>query len=104
MYDILIQNGKIVDGTGSPWFFGDIAVTGDTIGAVGHLTEAKANLVIDAENQVVSPGFVDPHTHLAFAGSREQEFVQKIQGATYMEILEAGGGINVTVLGRKAAE
>lgn len=53
--------------------------------------------IIDAKNQTVMPGLIDPHTHLAFAGSREREFVQKIQGATYMEILESGGGINVTV-------
>ncbi|MFX1508795.1 MAG: imidazolonepropionase [Promethearchaeota archaeon] len=53
--------------------------------------------IIDAKNQTVMPGLIDPHTHLAFAGSREQEFVQKIQGRSYMEILESGGGINVTV-------
>lgn len=53
--------------------------------------------IIDAKNKTVVPGLIDPHTHLAFAGSREQEFVQKIQGRSYMEILEAGGGINVTV-------
>lgn len=53
--------------------------------------------IIDAKNQTVMPGLIDPHTHLAFAGSREQEFVQKIQGKSYMEILESGGGINVTV-------
>ncbi len=53
--------------------------------------------IIDAKNQTVMPGLIDPHTHLAFAGTREQEFVQKIQGKSYMEILESGGGINVTV-------
>ena len=66
MYDVLIQNGKIVDGTGSPWCFGDVAVSGDTIEAVGHMAGATAKLVIDANNQVVSPGFVDPHTHSDF--------------------------------------
>ncbi len=66
MYDILIQNGKIIDGTGSPWFFGDVAVTGDTISAVGHIPVANANRVIDAKSQIVSPGFIDPHTHSDF--------------------------------------
>ena len=66
MYDILIQNGKIIDGTGSPWFFGDVAVSGNTIDAVGHIPVANANRVIDAKGQVVCPGFIDPHTHSDF--------------------------------------
>jgi imidazolonepropionase len=43
------------------------------------------------------PGLVDPHTHLVFAGSRENEFAMRIQGRTYQEIAAAGGGINATV-------
>ncbi|BBB31916.1 imidazolonepropionase [Thermotomaculum hydrothermale] len=53
--------------------------------------------VINARNQVVMPAFVDPHTHLVFAGTREDEFNMRIQGKTYMEIAKAGGGINSTV-------
>jgi len=52
---------------------------------------------IDASGKVVMPGFVDPHTHLVFAGSREDEFEMRIQGFTYMEIFESGGGILKTV-------
>jgi imidazolonepropionase len=53
--------------------------------------------IIDAQGQVVLPGLVDSHTHLLFAGSREAEFEQRLEGRTYQEIAERGGGINATV-------
>ena len=53
--------------------------------------------LLDASGRVVMPGFVDPHTHLVWAGDRCNEFEMRIQGKTYMEIMNAGGGINATV-------
>lgn len=53
--------------------------------------------MIDAKGKVVLPGFVDSHTHLVFAGSREEEFIQRAEGKTYLEILGSGGGILSTV-------
>ncbi len=89
---------------------GALAIQENRIAAVGTTREiqklVKAGTrpkVIDATGKTVLPGFVDPHAHLAFSGTREKEFVQKIQGATYMEILEAGGGINVTVKATRKA-
>lgn len=65
-----------------------------------RLNEAE---VIDACGKLVTPGLVDPHTHLVFAGSRENEFNMRLQGATYMEIMNSGGGIHATTRATKAA-
>jgi imidazolonepropionase len=61
------------------------------------LREFESEQTIDAEGRVVSPGFVDPHTHIVFAGDRLSEFELKIKGAEYLEILANGGGIISTV-------
>lgn len=58
-FDIVITNGSIIDGTGSPWFSGDIGVRGGKIAEIGNLTAAKRTRTIDAHSQVVAPGFID---------------------------------------------
>jgi len=58
-YDILIRNGRIIDGSGSASFNGDIAIKADTIAAIGQLKNAKADMVIDAEGMAVAPGFIN---------------------------------------------
>ncbi len=75
---------------------GDLAIKDGKIVAIGHLEE-EAKKVVDATGKIVLPGFVDCHTHLVFAGSREGEFLSKIEGVGYLEILERGGGILSTV-------
>ncbi|NIM92816.1 MAG: imidazolonepropionase [Anaerolineales bacterium] len=67
------------------------------------LPQVDAEVEIDASGQVVMPGFVDPHTHLIWVGDRSAEFKQRIAGATYMEIMAAGGGIMSTVRQTRAA-
>jgi N-acyl-D-amino-acid deacylase len=62
-YDLLLRNGHIVDGTGSPWFLGDVAIHGDTIVKVAPRIEGSASRVIDVAGEVVAPGFIDIHTH-----------------------------------------
>src|SRR5215469_12026686 len=58
-FDIVITNGHIMDGTGSPWFSGDLGIRGGKIAAIGNLTAAKRTRTIDAHGQVVAPGFID---------------------------------------------
>ncbi|HEV2198112.1 MAG TPA: D-aminoacylase [Candidatus Acidoferrum sp.] len=58
-FDIVITNGRIIDGTGSPWFSGDIGIREGKIAAIGNLTAAKRTRTIDAHGQVVAPGFID---------------------------------------------
>ncbi|MGE5560590.1 MAG: imidazolonepropionase [Chloroflexota bacterium] len=87
-----------------------VAVTGYSIAAVGPRQDihrewklAPRGVELDARGKLVLPGFVDPHTHLVFAGSREDEFTLRLQGATYLEILQSGGGILNTVKRTRAA-
>lgn len=63
-YDIVIKNGHVLDGTGSPWFKADVAIRGDSIAAIAPTIEATAARVIDAGGQAVAPGFIDIHTHV----------------------------------------
>jgi N-acyl-D-amino-acid deacylase len=63
IYDLVLKNGQIVDGTGSPWFRGDLAVKGDTIAAIAYRLDSPATRVVDVGGAVIAPGFIDIHTH-----------------------------------------
>ncbi len=84
-----------------------VAIQNGEIAAVGPDAALReqyaAATTIDAGGQLVTPGLVDPHTHLIFAGERSSEFEQRIAGATYQQIMAAGGGINRTVKDTRAA-
>jgi imidazolonepropionase len=86
---------------------GALVIQEGKIAATGTTAELKAAYpdepAIDAENCVVMPGFVDPHTHLIWAGDRAAEFEMRLEGSTYLEILAAGGGILSTVRATRAA-
>jgi dihydroorotase/N-acyl-D-amino-acid deacylase len=62
-YDIIISNGRVVDGSGNPWFLADIGIKDDRIVKIGNLDEENADQIINADGLVVTPGFIDPHTH-----------------------------------------
>ncbi|MGD2142655.1 MAG: D-aminoacylase [Candidatus Bathyarchaeota archaeon] len=62
-YDVMIKGGKIVDGSGNPWFKGDVAVRGDKIAKIGDLASHEAEMEIDATGLLICPGFIDVHTH-----------------------------------------
>ena len=63
MLDLVIKNGRIVDGTGNPWFKGDIGITNGRIVKIGNLVAEESARVSDAKGLVVAPGFIDMHSH-----------------------------------------
>ena len=75
----------------------DILIDGDTIVDIGKNLSSDGADVIDVSGKVIMPGFVDPHTHLVWSGSREHELEWKLKGRPYQEILADGGGILRTV-------
>src|SRR5687768_978980 len=62
--DLLIRNGKIIDGTGNSWYYADVAVQNGKILAIGKLDSTGAKKVINANGLIVAPGFIDVHTHI----------------------------------------
>jgi N-acyl-D-amino-acid deacylase len=63
-FDLIIRNARVIDGTGNPWFRADIAVKAGRVAAVGKFPAATADKTIDAKDRVVTPGFIDVHTHI----------------------------------------
>jgi N-acyl-D-amino-acid deacylase len=62
-FDLVISGGRVIDGSGDPWFYSDLGVRGDTIAALGNLASASAARRIDGRGLVIAPGFIDIHTH-----------------------------------------
>ncbi|MGE7716814.1 imidazolonepropionase [Priestia megaterium] len=90
---VLVKNGRIV-------------FVGPDVKAQKYLEHLHEPInIIDAEGKIVTPGLIDPHTHLVFGGSREKELEMRLNGAKYIDILKAGGGIlQTTVSTRQATE
>src|SRR5688500_7530209 len=62
-YDLILRGGRIVDGTASPWYAADLAITGDTIVRIAPAISDPAKRVVNVKGLVVAPGFIDIHTH-----------------------------------------
>ncbi len=94
-YDILIRNGRVVDGTGNPWFRADIAIREGRIAAIGKIDGATAAKVIDADGLYVAPGFIDTHNH-SERGMRDPQLrpalMWLIQGVTTIVVGVDGMG------------
>jgi len=85
-YDLLVRHGKIIDGSGNPWFYGDVAIKSDRIAAIGRVT-GRARRVIDADGLVVAPGFVDMHSHSDWVLLEDGSAQSKIHQGVTTEVI-----------------
>jgi dihydroorotase/N-acyl-D-amino-acid deacylase len=92
-YDLIIRNGHIIDGTGSPWYSGDLAITGGHVAAIGDLAEAQAKRSIDAHGLVVAPGFIDMLGQSEFTILVNPHLPSKIFQGITIEITGEGNSI-----------
>ena len=92
-FDVIVANGRIVDGTGAPWYRGDVGITGDRITAIGALGDATAGARIDATNLVVSPGFIDLLGQSEFNVLVDGRAASKILQGVTTEVTGEGGSI-----------
>jgi N-acyl-D-aspartate/D-glutamate deacylase len=90
MYDVLIRNGRILDGTGNPWFTGDVAIQGDRIVAVARHIAGDARRTIDASGKFVAPGFIDIHSHSDDLLLEDGDAASKVLQGVTTEVLGEG--------------
>jgi N-acyl-D-aspartate/D-glutamate deacylase len=103
VFDVVIHGGRIVDGAGNPWFYGDVGIRGERIERVGIVTEAEragARRVIDAGGKVVAPGFVDMHSHSDRSLLIDGSAPSKVRQGVTTEVLgeQNSGGPNLDAL------
>ena len=94
-FDVVIRNGRVLDGTGNPWYYADIGIRDGRIEAMGRLDGAEAETVIDASGLYVAPGFIDVHSHAAtgLAGNDLKSATPILaQGVTTVILNPDGGG------------
>jgi N-acyl-D-amino-acid deacylase len=92
-FDLIIRNGHILDGTGNPWYAADVAIRGDRIVAIGNLRDAHAKKEIDAQGQIVSPGFIDMLGQSESALLLDNRSLSKLSQGITSEITGEGGSI-----------
>ena len=86
-FDVVIRGGHIVDGTGNPWFAGDVGIKGGRIAAIGALGSAQALRVVDATGRIVAPGFIDLHTHSDLSVLADPLSESKVRQGVTLDVL-----------------
>ncbi|MEO8498345.1 MAG: amidohydrolase family protein, partial [Planctomycetota bacterium] len=89
-YDLVLRHGRIVDGTGNPWYTADIAIRGDRIVAIDRVDLNRAKREIDASGLVIAPGFIDIHSHSDFLLLEDGNANSKIHQGVTTEVLGEG--------------
>ncbi len=92
-FDIVLAGGRIVDGTGSPWFRADVGITGKRIAGIGDLSRARARRRVDAAGKIVSPGFIDMHSHASWGLLVDGRAASKITQGVTLEIEGEGESV-----------
>jgi len=87
MFDLIVRNGRIVDGAGNPWFLADVGVEDGRISKIGDLKSEEAERVIDAQGSTVSPGFIDMHSHSDFAPLINPYMESKVRQGVTTEVI-----------------
>jgi N-acyl-D-amino-acid deacylase len=107
-FDLVIRNGRVMDGSGNPWVRADVGIRGDRIAAIGRLPGAGAARTVDARGRVVAPGFIDVHSHAGETLAREELRQARpilAQGVTTIVINPDGGGpVDLAAQGRSLEE
>lgn len=93
VYDVIIKNGRIVDGAGNPWFRSDVGIRGKRVVAIGDLREASATHTIDAKDHIVCPGFIDIHSHASWNYLVDARIASKVTQGITLEVEGEGHSV-----------
>jgi N-acyl-D-amino-acid deacylase len=92
-FDVLIRGGRVIDGTGAPWFYDDVGVRDGRIVAIGELADHAAKEVIEAKGSVLTPGFIDMHSHSDLALLEDGRGLSKIRQGVTTEVIGEGESV-----------
>ena len=101
-YDVVVVNGKVIDGSSNPWFYADVAIQGGKIVKIGKIDSSSGKKVIDAKGMIVTPGFIDLHTHTDMPILADGNAESKVRQGVTLDVI--GESSTVAPLSGKALE